>query len=205
MGIWGVILGVTLAILGVGMLVGTRYGRARWLLWLAIPLTFITFVTVTAGNFVASNPNWDRWTATTDGNGQWGGLTIGDRTWQVTPDDAAESPLDFQLSAGAAVLDLTELTALGDSEPADPRQRVEIDAGVGVGELIVLVPSDMQLDLTGSVDIGQIDLPGSNPTEGDDLDVDTTIPPLADGTPAYIVTLDAAIGAGNLEVRREAA
>ena len=204
-GIWGVILGITLAILGVGMLVGTKYGRARWLLWLAIPLAFITFATVTASNFVASNPNWDRWTATADGNGQWGGLTIGDRTWQVTPADAAESPLDFQLSAGAAVLDLTELTAIGDSEPGKPRQRVEIEAGVGVGELVILVPADMQLDLTGTVDIGQIDLPGSTPTEGDDLSVDTTVTPLAEGQPAYIVTVDAAIGAGNLEVRREAA
>ncbi len=204
-GIWGVILGISLAILGVGMLVGTKYGRARWLLWLAIPLAFITFVTVTASNFVASNPNWDRWTATADGDGQWGGLTIGDRTWQVTPTDAAESPLEFQLSAGSAVLDLTELTAIGDSEPADSKQRVEIDAGVGVGELIIVIPADMQLDLTGTVDIGQIDLPGSNPTEGDDLNVDTTVTPLAEGQPAYIVTVDAAIGAGNLEVRREAA
>ena len=56
MGIWGVILGITLAILGVGMLVGTKYGRARWLLWLAIPLAFITFATVTASNFVAVQP-----------------------------------------------------------------------------------------------------------------------------------------------------
>ena len=204
-GIWGVILGITLAILGVGLLVGTRYGRARWLLWLAVPLAFITFATVTASNFVADNPNWDRWTASADGTGQWGGLTIGDRTWAVTPTDAAGSPLDFQLSAGAATLDLTELTALGGSEPGRPRQRVEIDAGVGVGELIVLVPADMQLDLTGTVDIGQIDLPGSTPTDGDDLTVDTTITPLADGQPAYIVTLDAAIVAGNLEVRREGA
>ena len=120
-GIWGVALGIMLAILGIGLLIGTRYGRARWLLWLGIPLAFITFATVSASNFVADNPNWDRWTATTDADGQWGGLTIGDRTWQVTPTDAAESPLDFQLSAGAAVLDLTELTALGDSEPGTRR------------------------------------------------------------------------------------
>jgi hypothetical protein len=205
-GIWGVILGIALAILGVGMLVGTRYGRARWLLWLAIPLAFLTFVTVTASNFVASNPNWDRWTATADGkNGQWGGLTIGDRTWQVTPTQATTSPLDYQLSAGTATLDLTELTAIGDSQPADSKQRVQIEAGVGVGELIILVPADMRLDLTGTVDIGQINLPGTTPTEGDNLTVDTTITPLAAGQPAYIVTLDAAIGAGNLEVRREAA
>ncbi|HYN56787.1 MAG TPA: hypothetical protein VES03_06285, partial [Motilibacterales bacterium] len=92
-----------------------------------------------------------------------------------------------------------------DSEPSRPGQRVEIDAGVGVGELIILVPADMALDLTGTVDIGQIALPGTTPTEGDDLDVNTTITPLAAGQPAYIVTIDAAIGAGNLEVRREAA
>ena len=74
-----------------------------------------------------------------------------------------------------------------------------------MGELVILVPADMQLDLTGTVDIGQFDLPGSTPTEGDDLTVDTTVTPLAAGQPAYIVTVDAAIGAGNLEVRREAA
>ena len=165
-----------LAILGVGLLVGTRYGRARWLLWLAIPLAFITFATVTASNFVAVQP-------------ELGPLDVLGRRHrpvgrpdrsvtapgQVTPSDAAESPLDFQLSAGAAVLDLTDLTALGDSEPGRPRQRVEIDAGVGVGELIILVPADMRLDLTGTVDVGQIDLPGTTPTEGDDLKVDTTI------------------------------
>ncbi|MGB7982210.1 MAG: hypothetical protein WCF36_15620 [Candidatus Nanopelagicales bacterium] len=172
---------------------------------MAIPLAFITFATVTASNFVASNPNWDRWTATADGNGQWGGLTIGDRTWQVTPTQAAQSPLEYQLSAGTATLDLTELTAIGDSEPGKPEQRVEIKAGVGVGELIITVPADMQLDLTGTVDVGQIDLPGATPTEGDGLSVDTTVTPRAEGRPAYIVTVDAAIGAGNLEVRREAA
>jgi hypothetical protein len=41
--------------------------------------------------------------------------------------------------------------------------------------------------------------------EGDGLSVDTTITPLVEDQPAYIVTIDAALGAGNLEVRREAA
>ena len=202
---WGVTLAVALTILGIGLLVGTRYGRARWLLWLAIPLAFITFATVSASNFVRDNPNWDRWTATTGEDGGWGGLTIGDRTWAVDPADAAESPLDFQLSAGAAVLDLTDLTALGSEDPVDPGQPVTIEAGVGVGELIILVPLDMQVDLTGSVNLGQIKVPGKSLTEGTDLDVQTTINPLAGSEPAYSVTIDAAVGAGNLEVRREAA
>ena len=203
--IWGVILAVALTILGIGLLVGTRYGRARWLLWLAIPLAFITFATVSASNFVRDNPNWDRWTATAEEDGGWGGLTIGDRTWTVDPSEATESPLEFQLSAGSAVLDLTELTTLGVQEPADPAQPVTIDAGVGVGELIILIPLDMQVDLTGSVNLGQIKVPGESLTEGTDLDVQTTINPLAGSEPAYSVTIDAAVGAGNLEVRREAA
>ena len=101
-GVWGVILAVALTILGIGLLVGTRYGRARWLLWLAIPLAFITFATVSASNFVRDNPNWDRWTATTEEDGEWGGLSIGDRIWPVDPSDATDSPLEYQLSAGSA-------------------------------------------------------------------------------------------------------
>ena len=41
--------------------------------------------------------------------------------------------------------------------------------------------------------------------DGTNLDVVTTLDPVANQAPAYIVTVDAAIGAGNLEVRREAA
>jgi len=200
---WGIIGGVSLAILGVGMLVGTRYGRARWLVIPAIPLAFITFATVTAGNWVQQNPNWDRWTAAAS-DGSWGGLTIGERTWTVTPDDRADSPLEFRLTAGDATLDLTPLAG-EQSGPA--RQRIEIDAGVGLGQLRVIVPDGVLLDLTATVEAGQIDLPGQDPLEGENLSVDTTVPSSAEGqdAPATIVTLDAAIGAGNLEVLREAA
>ncbi len=205
-GIWGVMLGVSLAILGIGMLVGTRYGRARWLLWLAVPLAFVTFATVSASNLVRDNPNWGRWTASS-GAGEWGGLTVGDRTWTVAPADAADSPVELRLSAGAATLDLTELTALGAEDPGRARQSAEIDAGVGVGELIILIPRDMRVTLSGTVELGQIVLPGdSTPVrEGSNLSIDTTLDPVAKGAPAYIVTIDASIGAGNLEVRREAA
>ncbi len=201
---WGIIGGVSLAILGVGMLVGTRYGRARWLVFLAVPLAFITFATVTAGNWVQQNPNWDRWTTAT-ADGTWGGLTIGDRTWTVTPADRADSPLQYRLTAGEATLDLTALTDA--ARPEQVGQRIEIDAGVGLGQLRVLVPDDVVVDLTATVDAGQIDLPGQAPLKGENLSVDTTVPQAtpAEDAPAYIVTLDAAIGAGNLEVLREAA
>jgi hypothetical protein len=56
MGIWGGILGIALTIQGVGLLVGTRYGRARWLLWLALPLAFLTFATVTVSRTGTAGP-----------------------------------------------------------------------------------------------------------------------------------------------------
>jgi hypothetical protein len=81
------------------------------------------------------------------------------------------------------------------------RQRIEIDASVGAGTLRVLLPEDMQLDLTGSVDLGEINIPGQPLQSGVDLEVTTTIEPAAEARPAYIVTLDAAVGVGTLEVQ----
>ncbi len=205
-GIWGIILAVALTILGLGLLVGSRYGRARWLLWFAVPLAFVTFATVSASNFVRDNPDWNRWVALDDSGG-WGGLTIGDRTWVVEPEDAADSPLEYRLSAGSAVLDLTELSALSGGEIAGDQsvQQLTIDAGVGVGELVILIPPDMELELDARVNAGQIDTPSTDVIDGTDLDLETTIGPLANIDPTYTVTIDAAMGAGNLEVRREAA
>ncbi len=137
---WGVTLGILLAILGLGLLVGTRYGRARWLVWLAVPLAFITMATVSAGNWASDN---------SDLFGSNGG--VGDRTWVVTTDQVGGPPLDFQLGAGEAVLDLTALTQVDATEPGDSGQRVEIDANVGLGQLVVLIPEDMTLDLSSTV------------------------------------------------------
>ncbi len=193
----GVIGGVLLAVLGIGLVIGTWYGRARWLTLLAIPVAFFTFIAVAAGSFVQSNPNWDRWVV----EGSDGQLEFGDRTWVVTPQDRADSPLDFRISAGEAVLDLTALTNTDDSVQGATRQRIEIDASVGAGTLRVLLPEDMQLYLTGSVDLGEINVPGQPLQSGADLEVTTTIEPAAEARPAYIVTLDAAVGVGTLEVQ----
>jgi hypothetical protein len=193
----GIIGGILLAVLGIGLVVGTWYGRARWLTVLAIPVALFTFIAVAAGSFIQSNPNWDRWVV----EGSDGQLEIGDRTWVVTPQDRAASPLDYRISAGEAVLDLTALTSTGDAEPVAPAQRIEIDASVGAGSLRVLLPEDVQLDLTGSVDLGEIHLPGQPVESGANLEVTTTVDPAAEGRPTYIVTLDAAVGVGTLEVQ----
>lgn len=196
---WGVAGGVVLAILGVGLLIGARYGRARWLVIPAIPLAFMSFATVAAGQWAEDNPNWDRWSDPANG------IVVGDQTWTVQPDDVGGAPLVYRLTAGEAELDLTELTALGGAEPGRPAQRVEIEAGVALGQLQVIMPADMALDLDATVDAGEIRVPGREPVDGTDLSVETYIQASTGENPAYIVTLDAAVGAGNLEVLREAA
>jgi predicted membrane protein len=121
----------------------------------------------------------------------------------VRPADLTGDPLEYRLSAGDATLDLTALTAPAASDALT--RQVAIDAGVGLGQLVVLIPADMALQLDSTVRAGQITVPGRDPVEGTNLSVATTVEPLAADASGYIVTLDAAIGAGNLEVRRAAA
>lgn len=204
-GMWGVTLGITLAILGAGLLIGTTRGRARWLVIPAVPLAFITFGVVSASNWVAANPDWDA-VATRAGQG---GVSIGERIWSVTPTQALRGGLDYNLSVGEATLDLTELgkhPAKGDT----PGDVVPITAAVGLGQLIVLVPPDVEVRLTGSVKAGEIITPGqprgtggADSRPGEDLKV-TEIIKATTGSPNHIIELDAAVGVGALEVRREA-
>jgi hypothetical protein len=117
------------------------------------------------------------------------GSGIGERRWAPTTTSTS-----FELGAGSAILDLSRL-------PAGP---AEVDATIGVGELIVLVPADTRLVLDGSVGAGEIDLPGSRPQSGTDLDVQRTIEPLTTTSDITTVELTAEVGLGNLEVRRAA-
>ena len=192
---------VVLVILGVGLIIGAWVGRARWLTVLAVPLAFLSFGVIAADQWVQDNPNVGRWSES------GGGLAVGERQWVVTPDDLG-SPLDYRLSAGDATLDLTGLSQL-DSDSAEDAaqdaQEVTIDVGLGLGQLVVLIPADMELQLDATVNAGDVTVPGKAPVSGTGLDVQTTVPQLKGDEPAVLVHLDAAIGAGNLEVRRAAA
>jgi phage shock protein PspC (stress-responsive transcriptional regulator) len=117
------------------------------------------------------------------------GSGLGERRW--TPTTATTS---FELGAGSAVLDLSRL----------PSGSADIDASIGVGELIVLVPADTRLVLDASVGAGELDLPGQRVVSGTDLDEQRTIEPLSTTSDTTTVDLRAEVGLGNLEVRRAA-
>lgn len=187
----GVIVTSMLLVLGIAMIVGAWYGRARWLAFFAVPLVLISMGAIAAQN-VLDNPG---------GSGQ---VSVGTRQWNVTPQDVGNEPLSYQVTAGDATLDLTALTA---NRSTTAPTRVTISARVGLGQLIVRIPADMQLNLDASLRAGQVLLPGeTQPThDGTDISVQKTLAPTAGTQPAYIVTLDANLGAGNLEVHRDAA
>jgi phage shock protein PspC (stress-responsive transcriptional regulator) len=188
----GFILTSMLIVLGIGMIVGAWYGRARWLAFLAVPLMLMSMAAVAAHNVL-------------DEPGGSAGVSVGTRQWTVTPQEASGTPLRYQVTAGDATLDLTGLTAT--AAAAQTPARVTISARVGLGQLVVRIPADMRLDLDASLRAGQILLPGESTAshEGTDVTLETTLNPTAGKQPAYIVTLDATLGAGNLEVHRDAA
>jgi hypothetical protein len=161
-------LAIALVILGGGFVLGAFVGGSR-------ALVFPAFVVGAALVFTSIvDIPWD------------GG--IGDRRWEV--DEASELRSDYEVGIGQGTLDLTELT-LGAG-----RHR-EVHASVGIGELRVIVPDDLNLEVTTHVGAGDIDLLGRH-DEGMSVDVDRDI----DGSSrSGTIELDLEVGLGHIEVR----
>lgn len=117
--------------------------------------------------------------------GGWSASTMGDRTWEPTAVNAGP----FALGMGSAELNLAEI----------PDGSSEIDASVGMGDLVVLVPDDVTVLLDGSVGLGELTVLGET-SNGGGLRSTESLP--ANETPRATVDLSARVGVGNLEVRR---
>ena len=175
-----VIPAVALAILGAGILIGAWFGRARWLLWFAIPTLLVT---ITA-SFIPTNV----------GNGLRDGLQagIGERVWN--PTTVLETRQDFSLGFGSAELDLTDLAI-----PAGVTT-VPIEADVQFGELIVTVPDDVRVLVDASVNTGELTFEGDAVGRGPSPSFVGELP----GGPATGPVLDLTLhtNVGSLEVSR---
>jgi phage shock protein PspC (stress-responsive transcriptional regulator) len=115
--------------------------------------------------------------------------TTGDRTWVVT------GSTERALGAGSATLDLRGLAGTD-------RRDLTVEARVGAGELLVLVPEDLRVELESRVGLGQIllDQPGRGryAEAGAGLAHDVTLGPPGGAA----VVLDVRVGLGELEVHR---
>lgn len=166
------VLASALLVTGLGLLVGTVWGRARGLIALALVLA-------------------STMSATSSFDGRFGTAT-GERTWVVN------GSAEHELGGGTATLDLRPLAGRRTSG-------VTVEASVGAGELVVLVPEDLRVAIDSNVGLGEYVLTEDGATQvaggGAGLERGVLLGP--PGTPA--VRVRATVGLGSLEVRRVAA
>lgn len=123
-------LALILAVVGAGLLVGSLFGRARWLIVLGIFM-----IPATLGTAVFEFA---------DGR-------IGQVDELARPVSFAALGTHYDKGAGQLVIDLTRLPWNGES--------VELTAEVGAGELVLLLPEGVGLEGRGDVGIGEIQSP----------------------------------------------
>jgi len=176
----GQLLAAALLVVGLGLLVGAVAGRARGLIWLGavlLPLVLIAQL---------PTPGWiDTFPVSMTDSGAAGEM-------RLTPSDLEELQDSYELGAGSIRLDLRELPIDG--------EEIDVELSVGVGEIRVLVPDDLDLEATGSIGIGEVQLleRSSGGIGIGDLEVRSE----ATGDPRGSVELELSAGIGEIVVQR---
>jgi phage shock protein PspC (stress-responsive transcriptional regulator) len=160
-----VVLASALAVVALGLLVGTLLGRARGLIALGIVLTFLLIP-------VGAAP---------DGLRVEGGA--GERLYR--PTSQSELLEQYQLGVGELTVDLRRLDVVGTED---------VEISVGMGEVIVLLPPDVAIDVDADVGAGTIDLPAGGPEQGG-IGVEQSWQRDGDGTGTVNLTISAGLGA----------
>ena len=175
-----VIPAVALGILGTGILVGAWVGRARWLLWFAIPTLFITMIASwVPANFDGTfRPN----------------IAAGVGEVFETPQTVLDARKPFELGVGSLRLDLTDLQI-----PAGVNV-VPVTAEVGLGELIVTVPDDVRVIVDAQAQLGELRIDGVDTSNDPSPSFDGVLPGSPADGPVIDLTLSTNLGA--VEVSR---
>ena len=124
---WAAISGTALAIVAVGVLLQALRGRTMTLVFPGVMLSVATVALAMTG--------------------MAGTASVGDRTWAPTTPAAVES--HYELSAGEARLDLSDLTIPGG-------QTVNTSLHVNAGNATVQLPAGVNLDVTCTSNAGDI-------------------------------------------------
>ena len=169
------ILAAAMLVVGAGLLVGTWYGRARWLiavgLLLALALAGAQAATTAADNLSGG---------------------AGERRWVPT---ASSGVTSYELGAGEATLDLREL---------EPGSVETLAVEVGFGSLVVLVPDDLPVRVAPDVGLAEVILSTENPGSGTAerrTVADDEVLQLGPET-GQVLDLRLRVGLGEIEVRR---
>jgi phage shock protein PspC (stress-responsive transcriptional regulator) len=115
---------------------------------------------------------------------------VGDRTW--APRSVAAVQDNYRLGVGQGRLDLSHVRFA-------PGESIDVQFRQGIGDLLILLPADVPADVVTDVNLGSIRLPRGPEQEGSSVHRRYVDP--RDGT-APVITIDAELGVGSLEVRR---
>jgi phage shock protein PspC (stress-responsive transcriptional regulator) len=176
---WTAYFAVPLAVIGLGLLVGTFFGRARGMIWIGLVLSALLLFGVGLN------------AAHTELNAR------PPQTVPVTwsPATAAQVAPSYQRRYGEATLDLRHVAFAG--------QKVSTDVGMTTGSLKILLPPTVDVQLSSKVSAGDALLLGK---ENSGVNLDTQFQDNgSDGPGGGTLTLAVTMGAGEVEVIREAA
>lgn len=123
-------LAAAVGVLGLGLLVGARYGRARGLAWFGLPMLLLLTVVGSTGVSLRGG--------------------VGERIY--TPDRAVEIRDEYRLGVGSLRLDLSDVDLSG--------QLKRVTLSSGVGDIEVIVPADADVSIEGRAGAGEVDILG---------------------------------------------
>jgi len=115
---------------------------------------------------------------------------VGDRLVEITSVDDIEP--DYNLSMGKLTIDLTELSEFQGAE--------SLNASVGMGELVVVVPEKVGVEVTARSGAGEVEIFGQQ-IDGMGLDQTYSSPGFDD--PDDVLFLDISVFLGRVEVTNE--
>jgi len=162
---------VAVGVVGAGLLIGTLFGRARWLIVIGLVLTPLLFL-------ASIGPTWSI-------NGE-----AGERYIRVDSiQDLELVGYEYELGAGVLELDLRSFEPPVDTEGLYP---IPVGAKIGAGEIRIWLPEWASATVHGRVGIGSVDILGH---QSAGLGVSRTEETLSsDGEWIFAVEADAGVG-----------
>jgi phage shock protein PspC (stress-responsive transcriptional regulator) len=167
------IIGIVLAVIGLGMVGGSLVRGGRGLIGLAVPLTLVGFVLTSTSRG-----------GTFEGSGYWGSITAK----PVTIESVMPS---YNAGGGTVDLDLTALPTTG---------TVRTEVNVGLGNVSVIVPPTADVGVTCEAGLGSVECLGQEPDAPGA--VVRTEDNGTDGPGGLKIYLEARANFGTVEVRR---
>jgi phage shock protein PspC (stress-responsive transcriptional regulator) len=177
-------LAAALLVTGVGLLVGAFAGRARGIVWLGLLITPFLLASIALARLPV--PLSDLRV-----------IEVGDEITMVRPVDADEVGEPLVFGVGQVVVDLRGL----DAAALTDRARTEVDVELGIGDLVLLLPTDVRIELDVELGIGRLNLDG---TRSSGLGIERTLwLPITTGSDlGPLLVIDVAQGIGRMEVSR---